>query len=98
MGLILLLNLFFLYSILVSDQGIFGYLELRRRREAMEQRIEDLREKTVELSREIRLLESDSDYIEKMIREQMNFVKKQETLYVFPRAEEANPPGASPNE
>ncbi len=98
LGLILLLNLFFLYSIVLSDQGIFSYLELRRRNEEMTKRIEELRSKTVELSREIRLLESDNGYIQKMIRQQMNFVRQRDILYVFPQAGGVNTPGVTPDE
>lgn len=98
LGLIFLLNLFLLYSIVLSDQGIFSYLELRKRNEEMAIRIEELHDKTVELSREIRLLESDSGYIQKVIRQQMNFVKQRDVLYVFPQAGETTIPGVVPDE
>ncbi len=98
LGLIILLNVLFLYRILLSDQGIFGYLELRRRNTEMQERIEELQKKTVHLSNEIRLLQSDSGYIEKMIREQMNLVKENEVLYDFSDVPDHDAPGAGPDE
>jgi len=98
LGLIILLNVLFLYRILLSDQGIFGYLELRRRNTEMQERIEELQKKTVHLSNEIRLLQSDSGYIEKMIREQMNLVKENEVLYDFSGLADHDAPGAGPDE
>ncbi len=98
LGLIILLNLLFLYRIVLSDQGIFGYLELRKRNGDLERRIEELQQKTVLLSDEIRLLQSDSGYIEKMIREQMNLVRENEVLYDFSVATDEDLTGAGPDE
>ncbi len=99
LGLIAVLNILFLYRILLSDQGIFGYLDLRKRNHALEQRIDELHTKTMQLSEEIRLLQSDSGFIEKMIREQLNFVKENEVLYDFSGVTPSAPsPGADPDE
>lgn len=98
LGLIILLNLLFLYRILLSDQGLFGYLEMRKRYGEMERRIEELQSKTQTLSQDIRLLQEDSGYIEKMIREQMNLVKDNEILYDFSGIVEENAAGAGPDE
>lgn len=98
LGLIILLNLLFLYRIMLSEQGIFGYLELRKHNAQMQRRIEELQKKTVHLSNEIRLLQSDSDYIEKMIREQMNLVRDGEVLYDFSGTTDLDSTGAGPDE
>ncbi len=45
---------------------------------------------SLDLSQEIRRLKSDTAYQEKIVRERMNFVKKDEILYIFPD-ETANP-------
>ena len=48
------------------------------------------------LSREIRLLQSDDKYVEKMIRQRLNFVRSNEILYLF--TEDANVRGALPHD
>ena len=48
------------------------------------------------LSREIRLLQSDEKYVEKMIRQRLNFVRDNEILYLF--TEDAPTRGAVPHD
>ena len=42
--------------------------------------------KLADLSREIRLLQTDDSYVEKMIRQRLNYVRKNEILYLFDEA------------
>lgn len=81
---LLLLNCFLAYRLLVSDQGLFAYLDLKKRYTVLEERIADIDQRNLELSQEIRLLKSDRFSVEKILRQQMNFVKDDEILYVFP--------------
>ncbi|QJB57895.1 septum formation initiator family protein [Pseudodesulfovibrio sp. zrk46] len=83
-ALLLLINLFLLFRLVWSDQGVFAYLELKNRYEILQARIDDVDGKSLDLSQEIRRLKSDKGYQEKVIRERMNFVKKDEILYIFP--------------
>ncbi len=95
-GLLIVVNLVLAYQVLVSNESLFAYIDLRKRYEEMERRIADLDEKNLSLSQEIRLLKSDRDHIERMIREQLNFVRQDEMLYVFPNTAVDTPsePGA----
>ena len=83
-ALLLLINLFLLFRLIWSDQGVFAYLELKNRYEVLQAKIQDVDDKSLDLSQEIRRLKSDKAYQEKVIRERMNFVKKDEILYIFP--------------
>ena len=56
----------------------------------MQSRIDAVDGESLDLSQEIRRLKSDTAYQEKIVRERMNFVKKDEILYIFPD-ETANP-------
>ena len=51
--------------------------------------MQEVEQKNIALSREIELLNSDNKYIEKVIRNKLNFVKNNEILYLF---QEAQPP------
>lgn len=83
-ALLLLINLFLLFRLIWSDQGVFAYLELKTRYDALQAKIDSVDSESLDLSREIRRLKSDKAYQEKIVRERMNFVKKDELLYIFP--------------
>jgi cell division protein FtsB len=83
-ALLLFINLFLLFRLVWSDQGVFTYLELKNRYEALEEKIKSVDAESLDLSQEIRRLKSDKAYQEKVVRERMNFVKKDEILYIFP--------------
>nr|WP_321256990.1 septum formation initiator family protein [uncultured Pseudodesulfovibrio sp.] len=89
--LLLIINLFLLGRLIWSDQGIFAYLELKGRYDSLQQKLDDVDSKSLDLSQEIRKLKSDKGYQEKVVRERMNFVKKDELLYIFP--DEKGKPG-----
>lgn len=83
-ALLLFINLFLLFRLVWSDQGVFTYLELKNRYSALEEKIKGVDAESLDLSQEIRRLKSDKAYQEKVVRERMNFVKKDEILYIFP--------------
>ncbi|WP_408005366.1 FtsB family cell division protein [Pseudodesulfovibrio sp. S3-i] len=96
-ALLLFINLFLLIRLIWSDQGIFAYLELKNRYDVLQQKIDGVDGKSLDLSQEIRKLKSDKGYQEKIVRERMNFVKKDELLYIFPE-ENTNPRGEGVDE
>lgn len=78
-------NIFLLYNLIWSDNGIFAYLELKARHEQLKTRLETVKDKSLDLSQEIRWLKTDRAFSEKMVRSQMNYLKDNEILYQFPR-------------
>ncbi len=82
--LLFVLNLFLLFRLIWSDQGLFAYWELKNRYTVLQDKIESIEGQSLDLSQEIRRLKSDKAYQEKIVRERMNFVKKGEILYIFP--------------
>lgn len=98
LGFLVILNLFLLGRMLISNQGLFSYRELKAEHETLEQQLSELREKNLALSQEIRLLQSNPEYIEKVIRQRMNFVKDNEILYIFPDTLKEGRAGAVPDE
>lgn len=82
--LLVIINLFLMFRLIWSDQGFFAYLELKNRYEALQGKIDAVDSESLDLSQEIRRLKSDEGYQEKIVRERMNFVKKDEILYIFP--------------
>ena len=78
-------NIFLLYNLIWSDNGIFAYLELKARHEQLKQRLGTVNDKSLDLSQEIRWLKTDRAFTEKMARSQMNYLKENEILYQFPK-------------
>jgi cell division protein FtsB len=96
-ALLLAINLILLFRLVWSDQGVFAYLELKERYDALSRKVEAVDAESLDLSQEIRKLKSDRGYQEKVVRERMNFVKKDELLYIFPD-ENAKPGGEGADE
>lgn len=84
LGFLLILNLFLCYRLVAGGTGVFAYLDLRDRYRQMEARLAEADAKSRDLSREIRLLKTDREYLESRIRMRMNYVGDKETLYLFP--------------
>ncbi|MFP4070663.1 MAG: FtsB family cell division protein [Desulfovibrionales bacterium] len=87
--LLLLLNLFLGYQAIWSPTGYMSYLELRKSYEEVQRRLDTVDEENRVLSREIRTLRNDRDYLEKVIRTQMHLLKENEVLYLFPSNRQA---------
>ncbi len=78
-------NIFLLYLLCISDQGIHAYLEMSRRHERLVYGMQEAEDHSRRLSREIRWLKSNKKYMEQVIRSKTNFVKEDEVLYLFPQ-------------
>lgn len=98
LGVSLLLNAVLLYNLIWGDKGAISYREFKEQSSLLEKRIEEIRERNLALSKEIYLLKTDKNYVEKMIRTRLNFVRENEILYVFPESRESQGPGAEGNE
>ncbi|AGW14263.1 FtsB family cell division protein [Megalodesulfovibrio gigas] len=84
------INLVLGYSLFAGDQGLFSYLELRGRQDELTRRMQAVDEAGLALSNEIRLLKEDRVYIEKVIRQQLNYIRPNEVLYLFPGGDETD--------
>ena len=91
----LLLNVVLAYNLIWGERGVIAYKELRLRCDFLEERIRQAGESNLELSREIRLLQSDEKYIEQIIRNRLNFVRGNEILYIFPGETNGDPARSS---
>ena len=92
------LNMVLLFSLVWGQQGIIEYKRLYEQCKTLEERIAGIEEQNISLSREIRLLQSDEKYVEKMIRNRLHFIRDNEIRYIFPDEPEKESSGALPNE
>ncbi|MDR2892381.1 MAG: septum formation initiator family protein [Deltaproteobacteria bacterium] len=89
LGISLALNALLLWALVWGNNGLVAYENLEQEYSALNGRIGELNARNIELSREIRLLQSDRKYIEQTIRNRLNFVKDNEILYIFPDEQDA---------
>ncbi len=87
------LNLFLLYGFFLGNDGLFAYLELKEQYTALTAVLDKTHGKCIDLSQEIRWLKSDREFIEKMTRNKMNYLKHNEILYIFPQASKTTEQG-----
>ena len=97
-GLSLAINAILAYSLVWGDQGLNAYRDLKEQHQMLETRVQELDERNIALSREIRLLQTDEKYQEKIIRKRFNFVKDNEILYIFPGTHDTAKTGAGQHE
>lgn len=97
-GFSLVINVILAYSLIWGGQGLSAYRNLKEQHQALENRIKKLDALNIALSREIRLLQSDEKYQEKVIRNRFNFVKDNEILYIFPESRDTAKTGAGSHE
>lgn len=66
-----------------GEQSLFSYSDLSSQQAELKVDLAKIDDINRSLSREIRLLQSDVKYVEKMIRLRLNFVQDNEILYLF---------------
>ncbi|MDR0339314.1 MAG: septum formation initiator family protein [Desulfovibrio sp.] len=98
LAVLVTLTLVFAYNLIWGKSGAIAYTERKSRCDALEERIRLVEADNLELSREIRLLQSDEKYMEKTIRNRLNFVRSNEILYIFPGETKGEVVGAPPHE
>lgn len=64
--------------------GVIEYRELKQRYADLKEQIAQLDMGNKALSRDIRLLQSDNQYVEKMIRQKLRYLRDNEIVYLFP--------------
>ncbi|MCQ2444155.1 MAG: septum formation initiator family protein [Mailhella sp.] len=70
-------------GLIYGPGSIYTHSVLKEKRDSAEAELAALNKRRTALSREIRLLKTDSAYVEKIIRQRGRYVKKNEILYVF---------------
>ncbi len=94
----LLLNVVLVYSLVWGEQGVLAYRRLKTFHDRLTTQIAELDEKNILLSQEIRLLQSDDKYVEKVVRNRLNYVRETEILYIFPEQKAHERPGVAADE
>jgi cell division protein FtsB len=91
----------FLVAAIFGDHGLIHLLRMRAEQQELEHVAFDLQQHNEHLRQRIRRLQSDDSYIEKLARERLGLVRKDEVLYRVtapnaPSASASAPGGAAP--
>ena len=81
--------------ILFSHRGLYNVYRFRQERVRLEQENVRLAAENDRLARTIDRLQHDPIFIQDLIRQELNFVKKNEIIYQFPPEKPATPPELS---
>lgn len=91
------LYILFIFSLIVAFLAIVylpsytKYQELKREDEKLAENIESLQNENIQLREEARLLQTDIQYLEKVLREELGLVKPGEVIYKFVRDDKKRP-------
>lgn len=66
-----------------GSTGILEFRQLKKQYSELRERINTLDAENMALSRDIRLLRTDKQYMEKMIRQRLHYLRDNETVYLF---------------
>lgn len=83
-----LCNVILFSRVIWGSTGLLEYRELKARYETLQEEIARLDDANRSISREIRLLQSDDKYMEKIIRQKLHYVRDNEILYIFGKSSE----------
>ena len=86
--LAVLLNIALASRIIWGSHSLYTWRVLKEKQSELSEELAALDEKRAALSREIRLLKTDPAYVEKVIRQRLNYVRKNEILYLFDKSRE----------
>ena len=71
------------YFMIWGPKGLNVYHELQKQLDDLQKQKAVLDAKTLQLSHEIRLLKTDNDFQEKMIRQKLRYIRNNELVYIF---------------
>ena len=91
LALAVLMNITLACRLVWGEQSVSSWRELKARQAQLVAELDELNKRRADLSLEIRLLQSDDAYVEKMIRQRLNYVRQNEILYLFDDAGPENP-------
>lgn len=79
----ILMNITLCYSMFLGDRSLFVWKDLQEKHASLTQELNLINAQKSDLSQQIRLLQTDPDYVETIIRQRLNYVKENEILYIF---------------
>lgn len=89
-AVVLILAMTFAY-LLFSENGVIHVYQLKIEKEALQKRITTLEQTKKILEQELIRLGSNPETVEAIIRQQLGFIRDDETLFIFPQEKPTGP-------
>ena len=83
LALAIALNVALASCLVWGSNSLYSWRVLKKTQDELSEELAKLDARRADLSREIRLLKTDPAYVEKVIRQRLNYVRKNEILYLF---------------
>lgn len=77
------INLALFFKMVWGPTGLAEYQSLKQQYQDLRQKIVALDQENRALSRDIRLMQSDGDYAEKIVRQKLHYLRDNEIVYIF---------------
>ena len=81
-----IVNTALFFRMVWGPTGLIQYYDLKKEYVHLQKQIAELDSGNLAISQEIRLLQADRSYMEKMIRERLHYVRDNETIYLFEKS------------
>lgn len=81
--ILLLFNVVLFARMVWGPTGLLEYYALKAQYQELQDQIGALDEKNMDLSNQIRLLQTDNRYVEQVVRQQLHYIRSNELLYLF---------------
>lgn len=78
-----LINLALFCKMIWGPTGLMEYHALKQQYAGLQEKIAYLDSENMALSRDIRLMQSDPQYVEKMVRQKLHYLRDNEVVYIF---------------
>lgn len=78
-----LINAALLCKMIWGPTGLMEFHSLKAEYAALQEKISNLDVENMALSRDIRLMQSDPQYVEKMVRQKLHYLRDNEIVYIF---------------
>jgi cell division protein FtsB len=85
------LNIFLLYSIFFSNQGILGFRQQYQQARELQTKIRKLKSENQKLFNQIQALKNDPQAQERQVREHLGWTRDDELVVEFPQARKDRP-------
>ncbi len=81
-SLLMLLNLFLIYKVFISENGIRKVIRFKNSIERIEEQIYEYKKDNMKLIKKIRTIKRDSDFLKRLIKKKMIFAEQDEIIYL----------------
>ncbi len=78
-----IINIALMSKMIWGPTGLMEFKNLKAQYASLQEQIKNLDAENMALSRDIRLIQSDPQYVEKIVRQKLHYLRDNEIVYIF---------------